>query len=211
MNPYCSRCVVTLLISVLAACSSAPIRYYTLIPPDATQATPPKAATIAIDVRTVHTPAQLNRAELMIRTGPAEMTLLENERWASPVNDEIRDAARLELQHRLAQMIDSSPLKAFTTLSVTIDVQRFEAELGRYALVEASWSANLTGASQASSDTIVKTCSFRAYEEIRGGYSEIVAGYQRETKALADAIFSALTAFGSDIRVPCQIATSTRR
>jgi uncharacterized lipoprotein YmbA len=208
VNPHCFRCAITLLISVVTACSSAPIRYYTLIPPDATQAAPPNAATMAIDVRAVHTPAQLNRAELMIRTGPTEITLLENERWASPVKDEIRDAARLELQHRLAKMIEFSPLKPFGKLSVTIDVQRLEAELGRYALLEASWSANLSGPSRTSSDIIVKDCAFWAYEEIRGGYAGMVEGYQRETMALADAIASALASSGSGISVPCQSSSS---
>jgi len=192
----------------MAACSSAPIRYYTLIPPEAPQAAPAKAATIAIDVRAVHTPAQLDRAELMIRTGPTEMTLLENERWASPITYEIREAAQLELQHRLAQMIDSSSLRAFTKLSVTIEIQRLEAELGRYALLEASWSSKLSGASRASSDIIVKNCAFRAYEEIRSGYAEIVEGYQRETRALADAIASASTSSGN-VSVPCQTLSST--
>ena len=209
MNPYCSRCAVTLLISVAAACSSAPIRYYTLIPPEATQAAPPKAAPIAIDVRAVHTPAQLNRTELMIRTGPTEMTLLENERWASTVNDEISDAARLELQHRLVQMTEYSSLKAFTKLSVTIDLQRLEAELGRYALLEASWSAKLSGAGGPSRDIVGKNCAFRAYEEIRGGYAEMVEGYQRETMALADVIALALTSSGSRGSVPCQTSSWT--
>jgi hypothetical protein len=106
-------------------------------------------------------------------------------------------------------MIESSPLKAFTKLSVTIDVQRLEAELGRYTLLEASWSAKLSGASHASSDIIVRYCAFRAYEEIRGGYAGMVEGYQREIMALANAIASALTSSGSGISVPCQTSSST--
>jgi uncharacterized protein len=204
VNPCWYRCALVWLISGCAACTSAPIRFYTLSAPEAANASPAARTTIAIDVRSVRIPARLNRSQLMIRSGQTELGLLENERWASPLNDEIRDAVRLELQNRSAQMTESAPLQMFAKLSVAIDVQRLEAELGRYALIEASWSANWTGASQASSNIIVKNCSFRAYEEIRGGYSEIVEGYQRETRALADAIFSALTTSGTDIRAACQ-------
>jgi uncharacterized lipoprotein YmbA len=87
-------------VSVGVGCTSAPVRYYTLTPPP-DKTLPASETTLAIDVRVVHIPPQLNRSELMVRTGPTEVTLLENERWASPVKDEIKDALRLELQRRL--------------------------------------------------------------------------------------------------------------
>jgi uncharacterized lipoprotein YmbA len=203
VNRRCSCLAVVWLVSVCAACTSVPIRYYTLTP--AAPNTPPTtAATLAIDVRVVHTPTQLNRTELMIRTGPTEMTLLENERWASPMKDEIKEAVRLELQRRLGQVSGLPPLQDLTRLSIDIDVQRFEAELGRYALLEASWSANLSGAGRASSGTMMKTCAFRTEQAIRSGYAGIVDGYQRETVALADTIVSTLTTSASGIDASCQ-------
>jgi uncharacterized lipoprotein YmbA len=90
VNGHYLRFVVALLVSVGVGCTSAPVRYYTLTPaPDKTL---PAETTLAIDVRVVHTPPQIKHGELMVRTGPAEVTLLENERWASPANDEIKDA-----------------------------------------------------------------------------------------------------------------------
>jgi len=83
MNGYCLRFTLAWLLSVVVGCTSAPVRYYTLAaPPDRTL--PASETTLSIDVRVVHTPPQLNRSELMVRTGPTEVTLLENERWASP-------------------------------------------------------------------------------------------------------------------------------
>jgi uncharacterized lipoprotein YmbA len=201
------RCALVWLLGGCAACTSAPIRYYTLTQPEATKDFHIET-TIAIDVRPVHLPAQLNRSQLMIRSGQAQLVLLENERWASPLNDEIGEAVRLALQNRAAQMTESAALQSLVKLSVTIDVQRLEAELGRYAIIEASWGAR---ASQASNDIIVTNCSFRAYEEIRGGYSEIAEGYQREVRALADAILAALTGSASDIHASCQLTSSTVR
>jgi hypothetical protein len=172
-----------------------------LIPPPDER---PRAAeaTLAIDVRVVHIPPQLNRSELMVRTGPTETTLLENERWASPMKDEIKDAVRLELQRRLGGMSGLPP--SFTKLALDIDVQRLEAELGRYALLEASWSARSSDTGPPSSGTRVTTCAFRVDEEIHGGYVGMVEGYQREVAALADAVAAVLTSPSRDIDAACR-------
>ncbi len=111
MNRYYLRFALAWLVSVGVGCTSAPVRYYTLTPPP-DKTLPASETTLSIDVRIIHTPPQLNRSELMIRTGPTEVTLLENERWASPVNDEIKDTVRLELQRRLGRMSGLRP--AFT-------------------------------------------------------------------------------------------------
>jgi hypothetical protein len=195
------RLVLAILVSVGAACTSAPIRYYTLTAPS-DETLPATGAPLAIDVRVIHSAPQLNRSELMIRTGPSEMTLLENERWVSPLKDEIKEAVYLELKRRLSQMTEWRPMQAFTKLSVDIDVRRLEAEPGRYALLEASWSGNLSGAG--SSGTIAKSCSFRAAERIRGGYAGIVERYQREIATLADSIVSVLAGSASGLDVSCQ-------
>ena len=208
MNGLYLRFAVAWLVSVVVGCTSAPVRYYTLTPlPDKTL--PASETTLSIDVRVVHTPPQLNRAELMVRTGPTEVTLLENERWASPVNDEIKDALRLVLQRRLRM---SGLRPAFSKLTLDVDVQRLEAEFGRYALIEASWSANLSAtgrqsaAGQRSSGERVTTCTFQADEKIDAGYAGIVEGYQREIAALADAIVAVLTSPANGIDAPCQRA-----
>jgi uncharacterized protein len=193
------------LVSIGVGCTSAPVRYYSLTPmPDKTL--PASQMTLPIDVRIVHIPPQLNRAELMVRTGPAEVMLLENERWASPVKDEIKDALRLELQRRLGRV--TGLRSTFAKLTLDIDVQHLEAEFGRYALLEASWSATLSATGPRSSNGArVTTCTFQADEEIHAGYAGIVEGYQREIAALAEAIVAALTSPASGIDGPCQKST----
>jgi len=201
MNGLYLRFAVAWLVSVGVGCTSAPVRYYTLTaPPDKTL--PASEPALTIDVRAVHTPPQLNRAELMVRAGPTEVTLLENERWASPVNAEIKDALRLELQRRLDRMSGLRPVLAKLTLD--IDVHRLEAEFGRYALIEASWSATLSATGERSNGARVTTCTFQADEKISAGYAEIVEGYQREIAALADAIVAVLTSPASGVDASCQ-------
>ena len=201
MNGVYLRFAVAWLVSIGIGCASAPVHYYTLtaMPGMTSAASEP---TLAIDVRIVHTPPQLDRTELMVRTGPAEVTLLENERWASPVSDEIRYALRLELQRRLGRTSGLRP--ALAGVRVDVDVQHLEAELGQYALFEASWSATLSATGQGSTGARVTTCTFRADEKIQTGYSGMVEGYQREIAALADAIGAVLTSPAGGIDAPCQ-------
>jgi uncharacterized protein len=201
VNGYHLRFALAWLVSVGVGCTSAPVRYYTLTPPP-DKTSPASETTLAIDVRVVHTPPQLNRSELMVRTGPTEVTLLENERWASPVNDEIKDAVRLELQRSLSRMTGLRP--AFTKLKLDIDVQHLEAELGRSALLEASWSATLSATGQRSNGAGATTCTFQADEKIQTGYAGMVEGYQREIAALADAIVAGLKSPASSIEGSCQ-------
>jgi uncharacterized lipoprotein YmbA len=201
VSGHCLRLALACLVSVGAGCTSAPVRYYTLMPPP-DKALPASQATLALDVRVVHTPPQLNRSELMVRSGPAEMTLLENERWASPVSDEIKAAVRVELQRRLGRISGLRP--DFAKLTLDIDVQHLEAELGRYALLEASWSATLSATGQGSNSARATAGTFQAEEKIRAGYAGIVEGYQREVAALADAIAAVVTSSASGSDAACQ-------
>jgi uncharacterized lipoprotein YmbA len=199
VNANYLRFALAWLVSAAAACTSAPIRYYTLIPPPDKPLQAAKA-TLAIEVRVVHIPPELNRSELMVRTGPTETAPLDNEQWASPMKDEIKGAVRLELERRLDRM--SGLPASFTKLVLDIDVQRLEAELGRYAVLEASWRADLSGAGQPGAR--VTTCAFRADEEIHSGYAGMVEGYQREIAALADAIVARLTSPAGGVDAPCE-------
>lgn len=199
MNSRYRGFAAALLVSVGVGCTSAPVRYYTLTSPPA-KTLPVSQTAFAIDVRVVHTPPQLERAELMVRNGQTEMTLLENERWASPLKDEIKDAVRLELQRRLS---DATGLRPFNKLTLDIDVQNFAAELGKYALLEVSWSATLFTQGAQSAGGRTTTCTFRADERIHAGYAGLVEGYQQEIAALAEAIAAALTSPANGVDASC--------
>jgi uncharacterized lipoprotein YmbA len=200
VNRFYLRLVVAGLVSVGVGCTSAPVRYYTLTPPP-DKTVPASKTSPAIDVRVVRIPPLLKRAELMVRTGPTEVTILENERWASPVNDEIKAALRLELQRRLGRLSELRP--DFIKLTLDLDVQQLEAELGQYALLQASWSATLSATDPRTGGARVTACAFQAEEKIRSGYAEIVEGYQREIAALAEAIVAVLTNPASGMDASC--------
>jgi uncharacterized protein len=200
VNSSYLRLAVAWFVCLGVGCTSAPVRYYTLAPtPDKTL--PASETTLSIDVRVLHIPPQLNHAELMVRAGPSEVTLLENERWASPVADEIKDAVRLELRRRLDD-VAGLPLGA-KKLIVDIDVQHLDAEPEHYALLEVFWSAASTAGGERSKDALATNCAFQSYEKIRNGYSGMVEGYQREIAALAENIVAVLRSPASGMNARC--------
>jgi uncharacterized protein len=195
------------LLSVGMGCTSAPIRYYTLTPP-ADRSAPAGDAGLVVEVRVTHIPQQLQHSELMVRTSPTAVTLLENERWASPVKEEIKESLRLELQQRLARSAGLGSV--YAKLSLELDVQQLEAQFAQRAWLEASWRATLIPADPKSTDTRTATCTFHAEQEIPGGYDAIVEAYQRDIAALADAIVAMLGNLNNATEVACQ-STSPRR
>jgi uncharacterized lipoprotein YmbA len=85
---------------------------------------------------------------------------------------------------------------------VRLNVERFESSPNQYALIEASWHLELK---EAGKDLKV-VCRTRAYEQVRGGYSEMVRGYQRAVALIADQI--ATVAQGSVVGVAAQCPVS---
>jgi uncharacterized protein len=195
------------LIGAGMGCTSAPIRYYTLTPP-ADRAASVGDAGLAVEVRVTHIPQPLQHSELMVRTAVTEMTLLENERWVSPLKEEIKESLRLGLQRRLARSAGSSSV--YAKLSLELDVQQLEAQLAQRAWLEVSWRATLIPANPKSTDTRTVTCTFHAEQEIKGGYDAIVEGYQRDIAALAESIVATLGNLNNATQVACQ-PTSPRR
>jgi uncharacterized protein len=130
---------------------------------------------------------QDDRLEMIVRDGTDKLVLLDNEHWASPLADQIRDAVRLELRRELSEYPAAASGQGPGTILVRIDVQRMDAELERYTVIEATWTVGLTGSS-VSGRTGPQTCFFSSYEPIGAGYGGVVQGYQQEVKALSDDI-----------------------
>jgi len=82
-------------------------------------------------------------------------------------------------------------------------VQRLEAELGRYALLDATWRATLSTADQPSKGARAASCTFQADERVPTGYAGIVEGYQRAIGGLAEAVVAVLTSLADGSDVSC--------
>jgi uncharacterized lipoprotein YmbA len=172
-----------LMVTALAACSSAPVHFHTLVPPAATVAAP--TAPFAIDLLAVAVPPQVDQPAMVLRSGSSSVNVLDGERWASPLGDEIRAALSADLSSRLGTHdVHGLPrAKDAKVVAIQVDVRRFDSELGGSATLEAAWSVR-TGEQSAS-------CASRVAEPAGGSYDTLVDAHQRALGQLADQIAAA--------------------
>jgi uncharacterized lipoprotein YmbA len=136
-----------------------------------------------LQVDPVRIPAQVDRLELVTRLPDGGIAIADGDKWIAPVADELQNALSVELRHRLAGA-DPADATGSDSVSVRLNVERFESSPNRYALIEASWRLELKEAGK----QMRVVCRTRAYEQVRGGYPEMVRGYQRAVAVIADQI-----------------------
>jgi uncharacterized lipoprotein YmbA len=186
--------MAALAAATLAACASAPVHYYTLVPaPDSGQAASPASANFQFELMPVGVPAQDDVPQLVVRQGAQAVALLNGERWAAPLADEVRGALAVELaRHTGAQDISgTAPTQGKPVLRIKVDLRRFDSSPGNYALIDATWTIRELG-SQA-----VLTCSSRINESAGQGYAGLVAGHQQALARLAGQIASVAPAMAA--------------
>jgi uncharacterized protein len=183
-----SRIFAPALAALLAACASAPTHFYTLLPPAQPQATAARPAEFAIEVEPVGVPAEVDQAAWLVRTGPGQVAVLDNERWAAPLGDELRAALADELTRQLgARDVFYAPgHPAVPVYRIALRVRRFESAPGQYTLIEADWSVSGRDGDHA------LVCSSRVSQPVEPGYAALALGHQRAVASIADAIAAAV-------------------
>jgi uncharacterized lipoprotein YmbA len=134
------------LLPALAGCASTEIHYHTLTPVGGVGSllTPernPAPAGYALEVLPVGLPALVDRQELVVRQDE-KIVILDGERWAGALGDELHDTLSALLQQRLVtQDVSGIVVPAKTpVLRVKVMVRDFQSAPGYYALLDADWS-----------------------------------------------------------------------
>ncbi|MEC5343471.1 PqiC family protein [Brenneria populi] len=137
-----SRLCLFTLIASLAGCASPRVRYHTLVSPPAATQNSVRPAPFAIEVLPVGIPAQIDRAQLIVRLGEGDALALDNERWLSPLGDEFRSALSAGLAERLGAQDISGLARADEkqAIRVWLQVRRFDTWPGQFVRLESDWS-----------------------------------------------------------------------
>ncbi|SIT35961.1 conserved exported hypothetical protein [Paraburkholderia ribeironis] len=178
----------------MAACSSPPSRFYTLGADGAAGAAAPLSTSTSaapawlIEVAPIDVPPQVAKNQLVVQTGPTQVQVLEQERWASLPGDEIRRALSTHLTQQLGTIDVYGTAHADTTpvYRVSMNVQRFESWPGSHALIDAVWSV------RAVRSNTVMTCRSVVSEPVSGGYDALVDGHRRALAQISAQIGSAV-------------------
>jgi uncharacterized lipoprotein YmbA len=166
---------------LVAGCASSPSsRFYTL-GGDAAPAAASMPASFYVEVPPVDMPPQVAKNQLVVQTSPAQVQVLEQERWASLPADEVRRALSADLTRQLGAIdVYNTPRPdSVPVYRVKVNVQRFESWAGSQAVIDAVWSVRAVG-SQA-----VLTCRTVAQQPVGAGYDALVAGHRKAVDQLA--------------------------
>ena len=157
---------------VAAACAATPEpRYYAL---DATSAVLPTALAIPLIDARVQVPEEVDRPQMVLSRGHAEIVIDDGHRWAAPLEDEIAQALARDLAGSLA-----------TPDRVDLRIVTFESRLGEGVTVEATWRVSREGEVRAGSSLVE--------EPAHGGYDALVQAHRHAITRIASDIGGAVS------------------
>lgn len=184
-----TRRAIALGVLALAACSAvAPTHFHTLMPAEVAgrpgnSASAPAAAAVIV-LEPIRVPAQVDQPQWVVRLPDDSVAVLEQERWASPLRDELREALLEQLIVRHG-MVDARtvPVLAGPPWRIALDVRRFDSVQGREARIEGSWT--ITGGAGARA---ASRCEWLLREPAGAGMTALAESHRRAVSRLADAI-----------------------
>ena len=190
-------------LAALAACGTAPVVHlHSLMPSDAAPAVelgarPRPAAPMVVVLEPIRMPSQVDQPQWLVQLPDGSLASLEQERWASPLRDEFRQAVLETLIVRYGAVerrhLGSGAASAASALRVGIDVRRFESLPGREARIEGSWT--IAAASSTATPAPMPThCEWFIRERAEGAPSALAPAHRRAVARLADGIGLALAA-----------------
>ncbi len=200
-RPFAAVSLAALLVLAACSASSPPTRLHTLMPLEP----PPREALLGgapvfFALEPIRLPAQVDQPQWLVRLPDESLASLEQERWASPLRDELRQAlleqlaARGIVEGRSAVPAGASPLR------LTLELRRFDSIPGREARIEGSWTVVVAGA------PATRHCALLVREAAAGGMPELAAAHRRAVVRLADAIGASLVASPAGAACPANEA-----
>ncbi|MEO7055234.1 MAG: PqiC family protein [Caldimonas sp.] len=155
------------------------------------------AATTSVVLEPIRLPAQVDRPQWLVRLPDGSLALLEQDRWASPLGDEMRQALLETLSARYG-IAEARNAPGTTPLRVALDVRRFDSVPGQEALIEGSWTI-VSGEGGKSS----KRCEWSYREPAAPGLQPLAAAHRRAWAKLGDAIGAGLVQASRHETVGC--------
>ncbi|GAC1306424.1 MAG: PqiC family protein [Steroidobacteraceae bacterium] len=164
---------------LVAACASAPDRFYTLhtMPESAG----PASAHPSIHMQMAVTiPVLVDRAELVVDTSSTEVQLLDHERWGAPLSDQVARTLAGDIELRRPDILvgdHAYDQSAAPTISVKVDIVRMSVRRGGPAQLEAHWRIvdKQAGIDKIDTATFAATPASTAPAGIVDAYSETLS------------------------------------
>jgi uncharacterized lipoprotein YmbA len=177
--PVLHRAAAAALLLLAGSCgSSPPVRYYTLAADQSlekVEVSNSPGGAYAVAVGPVAVPPAVDRPQFVIQLAPNRVALLDDQRWAEPLNSGIPRAIASDLAKLLGVPTVMFPQDSLADVKyrVAIEIRNFVSVPGEAATVEASWTVF------GPQDT-VKRGQLVARESVgEGGYEALAAAHGR--------------------------------
>ena len=187
---------VAAALLALAGCASKPDNYYTLASPvaaaDAAPSTLGSPAPLYIELAPVAVPERFARPQMVVRRpgGSVQVEVLEQHRWASSFENELRDALSSNISARLGALdvTKGGRQTSQPVWRIAVQLRQFDAVDG--GRIDASFSWTLRRSDEAR--TVV--CQLNVGEAAGNGMDVVAQSAQRVTAATAAAIARSVSA-----------------
>ncbi len=178
-------CVV--MVIVAACASSPPSRFYTLAP---TAPSGAPTSNLSVAVGPVSIPAVVDLPQIVVTTGPNQVSIDEFNRWASPLANNISRMVAENLVSLLGTprvSLFQQSLNADADYRVAIEVQTFESAPGDAATLNAVWLVRRArdGKSETGRTSVREPASDKGYDALAAAHSRALS---RMSQDIADAI-----------------------
>jgi uncharacterized lipoprotein YmbA len=180
--------LAALASAVLAAgCASTPETYYTLASSADKMSPAPAGALTYIELAPVAVPERLARPQMVLSKGgerSAEVELLEQHRWASSFDSELRDALAGGIAARLGA-IDATRggrEPGSPAWRIAVQLRQFDAVENAHVDAAFSWTVRRSDGARSAA------CQWAGREPVGAGIAALAQGAQRVTGSAAQAI-----------------------
>jgi uncharacterized lipoprotein YmbA len=166
-----------------AACASSPDHFYTLNTlPDTARG--PLSRPIIHVLLSVTVPALVDRAEMVVTTSRNGILVLDHERWAVPLSEQVSQTLARDIEKRRGDILIGDrgfDQAASAPVTMKVDIVRMSAQRGGQASIEAHWRIVDAKAG-------VDEIGSAAFEAPLGGegYASVAQAYSQTLSALAD-------------------------
>ena len=128
-------------VLMLGACAGTPDHFYTLNTlPDAPPTAPaPPRLHVHLNVTV---PSSVDRSEMVVATSGNGIAILEHERWAAPLSDQISQTLARDLERRRADILVADgrfDQPGSGVVALKVDIVRISARRNAAAVIEAHW------------------------------------------------------------------------
>jgi uncharacterized lipoprotein YmbA len=176
----------------MAACASKPDHFYTLdVLPAGDR---PALASPLLHVRLdVTVPSLVDRSEMVMSTANNGVQILDHERWAAPLSDQVAQTLSRDIERRRSDILvgDRRFDQGKAAAVVKVDIVRMSVARAGHAKLEAHW--HITDL-----DVGLDTVGGESFDVPLSGsdYAAVAQAYSQALSQLADRLVAALPAHG---------------